>query len=364
MSEQVRAAILEGPDHITMRRYAMPELAEDSGVLEVEMAGICHTDVGLFHGTVTYAPYPVMLGHEILGRIHEIGPVAQKRWGVNKGDRVVVEAMVRCGYCRHCIDGDYKFCEAGIGYGTTVSAAVAPHLWGSYSEFMYLAPGTQVYKIPDAMPAARAILINVAFANAIQWTVLKGGLRLGDRVVVQGVGPIGLACVAVAREAGASQIIATGRSSDRGRLDLARRFSADAVVDVDQQDVVKEVRRLTDGKMADVVVDVTGSGAAVVNSIEMVRPSGTVVNAGVTGDKTQTPIILDRLLYREVRLIGVFTSSSEAMRRAIDFDHDHKYPFEDLVTDNFPLEKAEQAVRAAGRELENPNTIKVTITPN
>lgn len=364
MSAQARAAVLRAPDHIDIKRFAIPEVTDDTGLLKVEMAGICHTDVGLYHGTVRYAEYPLILGHEILGRIEQIGPVAQRRCGAKRGDRVVVEAMVRCGFCRACIDGNYKFCEAHVGYGTNVSAAVPPHLWGSYAEYMHLAPGTQVYKIPDDLPTERAILLNVATANAIQWTILKGGLKLGDVVLIQGVGPIGLACIAVAREAGAKTIIATGRSSDRNRLELAKRFSADLVVNVDEQDLGKIVRDATDGRLADVVVDVTGAPAAVAKSVEMVRPQGTVVNAGVTGDQTETPLRLDQFLYKEINFRGVFTSSAQAMHMAIAFDPHRKYPFEEIVTDRYPLSRAEDAVKAAGRELGNPNTIKVTITPD
>ncbi|MBF6570613.1 MAG: alcohol dehydrogenase catalytic domain-containing protein [Candidatus Binataceae bacterium] len=364
MSAQVRAAVLEAPDKISIKRFALPEISEDTGLLRVEMAGICHTDVGLYHGTVKYAEYPLILGHEILGRIEQLGPIAQRRWGVRKGDRVVVEAMVRCGFCRHCIDGNYKFCEGNVGYGTNISAAVPPHLWGSYAEYMHLAPGTQVYKIPDDLPVERAILLNVAMANAIQWTILKGGLQLGDVVLIQGVGPIGLACIAVAREAGAKTIIASGRSSDRNRLELAKRFSADVVVNIDEQDLTKIVKDASDGRLADVVVDVTGAPAAVAKSIELVRPQGTVVNAGVTGDKTETPLRLDQFLYKEINFRGVFTSSAQAMRMALAFDPHRKYPFEEVVSDRYPLSRAEDAVKAAGRELGNPNTIKVTITPD
>ncbi len=364
MANKARCAVLEAPERIGIRSFALPEIGADAGLLEVEMAGICHTDVGLYHGSVQYAPYPLILGHEILGRIAEIGPIAQKRWGVDKGDRVAVEAMVRCGFCQYCIEGDYKFCTGRIGYGTFVSAANPPHLWGSYSEYMYLAPGTLLHKIPPGMPAGTAILANVAIANAIQWTIFEGGMRFGDTVVVQGVGSIGLSCIAVAREAGARRVIATGLASDRKRLELARRFGADAAIDVEADEVVERVKELTDGAMADVVVDVTGSGQAVAKSIEVVRVKGTVVNAGVTGDATKTDLLLDRIMYKQIRFQGVFTNGHEAMKRAIAFAQKQKYPFEEIVTHKFPLAQAEEAVKTAGRELGSADPIKVTIVPH
>ncbi|MCA1645139.1 MAG: zinc-binding dehydrogenase [Chloroflexi bacterium] len=354
--------VLDQPERMHMREFDLPVIGTDDALLKVEMAGICHTDVGLYHGQVTYA-LPLIMGHEIVGRIVQLGPVAQRRWGVQEGDRVTVEAMARCGFCRACVQGNYKFCRDGFGYGTFTSCDRPPHLWGSYAEYMYLAPGTLLYKVPDCMSPQMATLVTVAISNGIQWTVLRGGVKLGDAVVVQGVGPIGLACIAAARESGASPIVATGLARDGERLELAREFGADVVVNVDAEDVIQRVRDATGGDLADVVVDVTGSGDAVRTSLTLVRPMGTVVSAGVTGDKTLTPLPLDALLYNETRLQGVFTFDTNAVRRALALAQRGKYPFEKLITHTFPLDQAETAVRTAGRELPDVSAIKVAIVP-
>jgi alcohol dehydrogenase len=135
------------------------------------------------------------------------------------------------------------------------------------------------------------------------------------------------------------------------------------VVDVQAEDVVQRVKDATGGDLADVVVDVTGSGDAVRTSLSLVRPMGTVVSAGVTGDKTLTPIPLDALLYKETRLQGVFTFDTNAVRRAVRLAASGRYPFEKLITHRFPLEQAEQAVKTAGRELPDVSPIKVAIVP-
>lgn len=363
-TRKARSAVLESHDSIAMREFPVPEIHEDDALLEVERTGICHTDVDLLHGNTKYADLPLILGHEMTGRISKIGPVASKRWGVAEGDRVAVEAMVRCGFCRPCIEGSYRYCRERVGYGTFVSAERPPHLWGAYGEYMYLAPGSLVYKLPDDLSPDLSILLNVAISNAIQWTIKQGGARLGDAVVIQGVGPIGLSCVAVAREAGANPVIVTGLTIDGYRLEMAASFGADAVIDVEKEDMSERVKELTGGDMADVVIDVTGSGQAVRKSLDLVRPMGTVVNAGVTGDGTLSPIPLDALLYKEIRLQGVFTNDSWSMRRAIKLARQHKYPFESLVTHRFPLEQAQEAVLTAGRELPDVSPVKVTIAPN
>ncbi len=128
--------------------------------------------------------------------------------------------------------------------------------------------------------------------------------------------------------------------------------------------MVERVSELTGGEMADAVIDVTGSGQAVRKSLELVRPMGTVISAGVTGDGMLSPMPLDVLLYKEIRLQGVFTNDSWSMRRAINLARQHKYPFESLVTHRFPLERAQEAVLTAGRELPDVTPIKVTIAPN
>lgn len=363
MAETTRSMVLESPERMSMQEFDFPSISADDALLKVEMAGICHTDVGLYHGTVTYA-LPLIMGHEIVGRIDRIGSVAARRWGVQEGDRVTVEALARCGFCRACVEGSYKYCSEGIGYGTFTSCDRPPHLWGSYGEYMYLAPGSLLYKVPDTLSPKLATLVTVAVSNAIQWTLVQGGAKLGDAVVVQGVGPIGLACVAVAKEAGAGPVIATGRSGDSHGFALARAFGADATIDVQSEDVVERVRELTGGRLADVVIDVTGSGDAVRTSLDLVRSSGTVVSAGVTGDKTLTPLPLDTLLYKEIRLQGVFTYDSRAVRRALALVERESYPFEQIITHTFPLDRAEEAVRTAGREVPGVLPIKVAIVPS
>ena len=360
---KVLSAVLEAPERMVLRQFDLPEIHEDDGLLQVEVAGICHTDVGLYHGTTKYA-LPLIMGHEIVGRIAKIGPAAAQRWGVQEGDRVTVESKVRCGFCRACVAGDYKYCSGGLSYGTRASCARPPHLWGSYGQYMYLAPGTLLYKVPVGISAEIANLLTVAISNGIQWVVLRGGAKLGDAVVVQGVGPIGLCCIAAAKEAGAGPIIATGLAADGYRLALSREFGADVVVDVEAEDVVERVRDTTGGDMADLAVDVTGSGAAVRASLQLVRPLGTVVSAGVTGDGTLTPLPLDTLLYNEIRLQGVFSYDTHAVRRAMALAQRGRYPFHKLVTHRFPLDQAERAVKTAGREIPGQAPIKVLILPN
>lgn len=357
-----RCMVLEGPESLVSAEFEIPPINPDDGLLAVEMAGICHTDVELFRGNTRYA-LPIIPGHEIVGRIAEVGAVAAQRWGVRPGDRVAVESIVRCGFCPNCIVGRYKHCPNAQVYGTLTSCDLPPHLWGSYSQYLYLAPGAIVHKVPDDVSPELATLLTVAIANGIQWVTVKGEVRLGSTVVVQGVGPIGLSAVAAAHEAGASLVIATGLGSDAYRLELAHEFGADAAIDVEADDVAERVRELTGGAMVDVVLDTTGSSKAIVTSTKLVRKGGTVVNAGLTGDETVTPMKLDSLLLPEIRLQHVFTYEYQSVRAALALVLKNKYPFEKLISHHFPLDRAEEAVRMAGREFEGEQPIKVVIVP-
>jgi len=353
---------VEQPNVIRPREYPLPQLGPDDGLLRVELIGICSSDVKILRGHMA-APYPIIMGHEILGTIEDIGERAAKAYGVVKGDRVIVEASVSCGHCYYCRTGNYRLCDFTIGYGTRTSSAVPPHLWGAYGQYMYLAPYSGVHKLSPKVPAEVGVQITTVTANGIQWVRRLGGASVGDVVAVVGVGPQGLSSVAAAREAGASLIVALGLTVDEDRMALAREMGAHSTINVDEMDPVAEVKRLTGGAMADVVVEVSGSPKGVNTAINLARKQGTVVLAGLTGVGVSTGIPVDTLIFKEIRLQGAFSKGTESVRAAISLVEAEKYPFHKLVTHRFPLSRAEEALRCVGREVEGVNPIKVVLDP-
>ncbi|MBI2917740.1 MAG: alcohol dehydrogenase catalytic domain-containing protein [Chloroflexi bacterium] len=353
---------VERPNVIRPREYPLPQLGPDDGLLRVELIGICSSDVKIFRGH-TPAPYPIIMGHEILGTIEEVGVRAAKAYGVAKGDRVIVEASVACGHCFYCRTGNYRLCDFTIGYGTRTSSALPPHLWGAYGQYMYIAPYSGVHKLSPKVPAEVGVQITTVTSNGIQWVRRLGGASVGDVVVVVGVGPQGLSSVAAARETGASLIVALGLTLDEDRLALAREMGAHHTINVEELDPVAEVKRLTQGAMADVVVEVSGSPKGVNTAINLARKQGTVVLAGLTGDKMLTGIEVDSVIYKEIRLQGAFSKGTEAVRAAISLVEAGKYPFHKLVTHRFPLARAEEALRCVAREVEGVNPVKVVLDP-
>jgi alcohol dehydrogenase len=342
-----RAAVLEGPKRMALRELQIPAIGPDEALLRVEMAGVCGTDVKYWSGALA-APYPLILGHEILGSIAAIGERAAARYGVTTGDRVLVEGRVPCWSCRWCRSGDHRFCERRRGYGTRTPITEPPGLWGALAEVMYLAPGSIVHRIPRDVSAETATAAAL-LANGIEWLLQKGGAAIGDRIVIQGAGPQGLAATVVAAELGAREIIVTGLARDAARLELARALGAHHTIVADETDVVAEVTRLTDGQLADVVLDVTGSPLAIAASIELVRTLGTLVLAGLTGKDAVTSVKIDRLVWNEIRLQGVYVKGEAAYQKAIEFIEraGDRYPLDRIVSHRYPLEEAEAAILAA-----------------
>lgn len=356
-----RVVVLEGPRQLAVRSLTIPEIGPDDGLLRIEMAGICGTDVKYWSGKLA-APYPIILGHEILGEIAEIGGRAAAHYGLAPGDRVLVEGHA-CWSCQWCRTGNHRFCPKRRAYGIRTPITVAPGLWGALAEYMYLAPGSIVHRVPEDVSAESATAAAL-LANAIEWLERKGGAAMGDRIVIQGSGPQGLAAVVVAREIGARQIIVTGLSRDAARLELARALGAHHTIVADEADVVAEVTRLTDGELADVVLEVSGSPKAIETSVEIVRTLGTLVLGGLTGTETITSLKVDRLVWEEIRVQGVFVKGEIAYSRAIELVSRaaDRYPIDRLVSHRYSLDEAEAAMRAAAGD-GPPGFVKAAIVP-
>jgi alcohol dehydrogenase len=363
MSKNVRAAVLTRFSQIEIQEFKMPVCRDNDGILKVEAVGVCGTDPKIYNGKVKYGDLPLILGHEILGWIAEIGREAKERWKVKEGDRVVVGQFMSCGCCDRCRMGEYRFCENVSWYGGKISSSVPPHLWGAYAEYMYLHPRSMVHKISEKIPAEAGVLITAVIANGIRWGRIIGNFCLQDAVVIQGAGQEGLALVAVARESGCSPIIITGLSIDKRRLKLALELGADYAIDVENEDIVNKVSELTGDHMADVVVDVTGNPGSIMNSVDLVKKHGTLVFPTLVGTEVATPIITDRIVNNEIKFVGAFSSDALSVRKAIKLVESGKYFFENLVTHRFPLEKAERALQVAGGYFEDEYPVKCIITP-
>jgi len=363
--EKTRSMVVEMPGKMTMREFALPQIGEEDGLLRVEMAGVCGSDPGMFKGKTTALAvrYPLILGHEIVGWIEKIGAKAAARRKLKEGDRVIVETAFGCGHCLPCLAGNYVHCEAQMFYGHTIPCSEPPHLWGAYGQHLYLAPRAMVHRISDSLPPEEAVFICAVLGNAIRWLRMRGGVSIGQTVVIEGPGLQGLAGVIVAKESGAGKIIVTGLGKDERRFVLAREFGATHCLNSERGDPVEAVREITQGAMADVVMDVTGHPDGPRKALDLVRKRGTIVLPGIYGATKEIPLLLDKIVFKEIRIQGVLSQDMTSVLPAIRLAESRKYPLAKMITHRFPLEEAEKAVRLAGGERPEEEAIKVVIIP-
>jgi len=340
----------------------LPEIDADSGLLRIEACGICGSDYEQYEG-VLRTPMPVVPGHEPLGRVAAVGDRAAARWGVDVGDRVAVETMLACHHCPACLGGSYHLCHSRRIY-SYIPLSEAPGLWGSYAQYMYLDPNCIVHKVDARLAPSTAVMFNPLGAG-FRWAVEIPQTGPGDTVVIQGPGQRGLASVLACKEAGAAKIIVTGLAADARKLALAREFGADATIDVENESPVERVRELTEGRGADVVVDVSSYALApVVQAIDIVRMGGTVVLAGVKGFREVPGFVSDKVVMKEVAIRGAIGVTRTGYANAIRMIESGKYPVERMHTHDFTLQEAERAIHTLARKIPGEESIHSCLLPD
>jgi len=364
-SRSVQAATLVAPGRYELREFPLPDPQPGCVLLKMEMSGICGTDKHTYQGFVTQygerkIEFPLIQGHENVGIIAAIGgkePYTDfEGVPLKVGDRVVLGANVSCGHCYYCRhDFPYCCCENTLDYGNLLSAKNPPHLFGGWSQYVYVIPGSFLVKVPDELPNEIAVLteifaVSVGLDRAKQMSAFPNeSFRFDDTVVVLGVGPLGMCFLMKARMLGAGAIIATDLSDYR--LDFAKRLGADHVINAaktTKAERLQIVRDLTHGRGADVVIESAGVPQAVPEALEMLRVSGLLVEAGNFSDLGDIPISPHRhLCAKNVRILGVSGEEPAAygpgMRQMARYMK--HYPLREFVTHRFPLRDVEAAVK-------------------
>jgi threonine dehydrogenase-like Zn-dependent dehydrogenase len=360
-----RAIVQTGTRSLEMREFPLPEIGDDDGLLRIEACGICGSDWAQYQGEYGFLRYPVVPGHEPVGTVARIGKNASRRWGVEEGDRIVVEPLLPCGFCRYCIRGQYDTCT---GHGRVSCYAYIPidvpptALWGGYADYMYLDPHSVVHRIAASVPADLAALYN-PLGSGIHWAVHHPGTTQGDTIVILGCGQRGLCSVIAAREAGASCIVVTGLRRDEYKLKLARELGAGHTIFADEENTVEVVKRILPHG-ADVVLDTTpGSPQSVNDAVEIVARHGTIGLAGVKGTHRVTDLRIDAIMEKSARILGTKGSPWRATEAAIRMIESGRLPLEKLHTHTIPLEQTEQALRILAGEVPGEQPIHITIEP-
>jgi threonine dehydrogenase-like Zn-dependent dehydrogenase len=359
------AAVLVEPRKIELREFQIPQIDDDSGLAKIEITGVCGADWPIYNGDLKHLfPPPLIPGHEIVARIAKIGKNAAKRWSVKEGDRIVMEEYAPCGRCEYCLSGRYYMCGGMTMekmYGFT-SLKVGTGLWGGYAEYVFLDPQALIHRLADSVPTEIAPFY-VPLANGIRWTQIEGGVGIGSTVLIQGPGGQGLACVIASKEAGAANIIITGRGRDAKRLALAQELGAHHTIDVDAtQDVVKRVSELTGGRMAEAVINVTSYfPGAMQQAVELAALGGTIVVAGEAHGPAKG-FEPDLLFLKELKIKGVRGRTGREMKKAIKILESGKYPLHKIATHHFNLNEVEMAIKTVGGQGAK-DSIHVSVLP-
>lgn len=359
MTDTGRAALFYGPGKpFALSDLPVPEPEPGALVMRVTRANICGSDLHIWRGDGALAANAKddgrLFGHEMTGVVHALGDGVTTDWAgaaLAPGDRIVCQYFARCGRCRSCLRGRPEAClhSSRVFAGRPTEF---PYFRGSFADYFYVRPAMAVFKVPDAVGDALAAGVNCALAQMIM-ALERGQVGLGDRVVIQGAGGLGLYATAVARERGAAQIVVIDGVDER--LDLARKMGADEVVDFRAYSSVKErvsaVRKLTDGG-ADVVCELVGRAAAIEEGIGMVAPAGRYLELGTFYPGTTAALDPGMLVMRNITLQSVAFYDAASLQKALTFlaRYAGELPLEQAAAE-YPLESINEAFadQAAGK---------------
>lgn len=276
----MKALVYHGPGRKSWEDVADPAIEEPTDIIvRVDTTTICGTDLHILKGDVPAVTEGRVLGHEAVGTITEIGDAIGS---LKIGDRVLVPAITSCGRCTNCKHGLPAHCEAvgGIGwiFGHLIDGTQAELVRVPFAE-------TSVHKVPDSVTDEQVIFLADILPTGFEIGVLNGAVTPGDTVVVVGAGPVGLAAIATAGLQGAAHIVAVDLADSR--LDHAKAFGADTVINNGKQDAARVVAELTGERGADVAIEAVGIPATFDACTTLVRPGGHIANVGVHGTSVE-----------------------------------------------------------------------------
>ena len=362
-----RAAVLTDYNTpLEIREFPIPDLIERGAALvRVQLAGICGTDVHLWHGQLPI-PLPVILGHETVGIIEQLGDGLVNDWSAQPlrvGDRITWSSSINCDECYYCrVKVQPTRCIKRKAYGISYDCSLPPHLSGGYAQYIYLRPGTAIFKIPEALPTEAVIGAGCALVTSLHG-VERIGVSMGDVVLVQGSGPVGLAALAVAKASGAAQVIVFG--GPEHRLEIARRFGAEVCIDITASSIEERKERildLTSGFGVDVVLECVGIPEAVTEGLELCRDGGRYLILGHYGNAGTIPFNPHLVTRRQLTIAGSWGFEPRHTQAALRFlsRTREQFPFERLVGTPFSLDHAFDALQATAQW----STGKSVIAPN
>lgn len=347
MSQTCRAAVFLGDDRYEIREFPVPDPPAGGAVLQVEAVGLCGSDVAQFHG-VELVPgasvFPVVPGHETVGRVVKLAPDAQL--GVAEGELVAVDEILS--------QSPFRI----YGY-SDMTGDGAVGLWGGYGEYMQIFAGTKLHRMTDRHPAEQLTLFE-PLANAVNW-VDNVRVDEGDTVVIQGPGHQGLAVLEAVLAKKPGRVIVTGTSQDQLRLDTARAIGASDIVMVDVDDPVQVVADLTNGQMANVVMDIASVVQTVPLSVDLVGWNGRILLAGLKHFEPVPNLVSDMIVLKSLTIVGGSGFTPTSMARAVEMLENDAVRSDLVVGEVFSLDGIEEAMGLLARTDPSRDAVRVGI---
>ena len=347
-----KAALFTTPrGRMEIRDVRMPPVEPDGILVRVTMANICGSDLHIWRGDTPLRPGNHIIGHEMVGRVAELGQnirTDSQGQPLAVGDRVTYLYFYFCGRCYACLEGYRSACVNMMRTPYQMDDVMIS--MGAYAEYYYLRPGHHVFKVPDELPDAMVSPVNCALSQ-VTYGLQRIGLRIGQSIVIQGAGGLGIYAAAVARDMGASRVIVIDKFEPR--LQMAAQFGADHLINLNTFDTeekrVRHVRELTNGWGADVCVEVVGSPAVIPEGIRMLKNGGHYLIMGSINPRQTAPLEAGRIVFGRITLVALATYEPWVIPQALDFmrRNQTRYPFDKLISHTFPLPEINEAFQQA-----------------
>jgi alcohol dehydrogenase len=345
----MQALVYEGPGKKSWQQVPDPVIADDTdAIVRVEATTICGTDLHILRGDVPETTAGTILGHEAVGTIVQVGAGVKSR---KVGERVLVSCISACGRCRFCREGRYGQCRGGGGWilGHTIDGTQAELVRVPFAD-------TSTYVVPAGVPDEEVLMLADILPTSYEVGVRNGDIQPGDTVAIVGAGPIGLAAITAARLLSPSHIIAIDQADSR--LDAAKQFGADVVINNSVANVHSEIQWLTDDLGVDVAIEAVGVPETFELCADLVRPGGHVANIGVHG--RPATLHLEALWTRDVTITTglVDTYSTPTLLRLVSARQIDARPF---VTHRFGFDEVDEAYDVFNRAADT-GALKVAIS--
>ena len=352
IASTMKAAAFNGKGGLSLEERATPVPRAGEALIRITTTTICGTDVHIVKGE-----YPVrtglILGHEPVGVIAALGDGLEPEYTI--GQRVIVGAITPCGQCFYCLNSAHSQCHGPLGgwrFGNTIDGAWAEYL---------LVPDARanLAPIPEELTDEQVVLLPDIFSTGLSGAE-SANIRVGDSVAVFAQGPIGLCATLGAKLRGAALIIAVDSVPER--LEMARRFGANVLINFAEQDPVAAIKALTDGRGADVAIEALGRQETFENALRSIRPGGTLSSLGVYSGKLVAPYEAIYAGLGDQKIVTTLCpGGKERMRRLLEMVARHRVDLTPLVTHRFTLDQIEDAFDLFSHQRDG--VLKVAITP-